>query len=79
MLWEIINFCFKAIKVDRITVYTIDKYGAKWTTLDKKPSVKFTKATFKQSVIVLFSNCFFKLENEVFQQVIESSLGLYPA
>lgn len=79
MLCEIINFCFKAIKVDRITVDTVDKYGAKWTTLNKKSSVTFTKATFKQSVIFLFSNYFFKLENELFQQVIESSLGLYPA
>ena len=36
----------------------------------KGSSVTFTKATLKQSVRFLLSNCFFKHGNKVFQQVI---------
>lgn len=39
-------------------------------------NLQFTKATFKQK---LLSNCFFRLGNKVFQQVIRISMGSDPA
>ena len=59
-------------------VLQLDKYVAKWTTLVKKSSVAFTKVTLEQIVTFLLSNCFLKLENKIFQQVIRIPVGSDP-
>lgn len=53
----------------------MDKHGAKVSISDKESSVTFTKAKVLQSVKFLLSNCFFKLWNEVFQEIIGIPTG----
>ena len=54
---------------------TVDKHGAKFSISDKESLVTFTKAKVLQSVKFLLSNCFFKLWNEVFQEIIGIPTG----
>ena len=53
----------------------MDKHGAKFSISDKESLVTFTKAKVLQSVKCLLSNCFFKLWNEVFQEIIGIPTG----
>ena len=58
VLNELIDFCFKGGDKEYISV---DRYGAKWVSQEKRGCVMFTKTSLKKSVKYLLDNCFFSL------------------
>ena len=76
VLHELVDFCFKGGNAEFIAV---NQYRAYWTN-QKKSSDAFTfsKASLKNAIKYLLDNCYFKLGNKIFKQVIGIPMGSDP-
>jgi len=73
---ELINFCFKGGENKYIAV---NKFGARWVK-EKNPNMTvFDKTSLKLAINFLLDNCFFRVGNLIFRQVIGIPMGTDPA
>ena len=76
VLNEITDTCFKGGDRELISV---TNSGARWVTKPSAIGITFTKASFKDAIKYLMSNCFFTLGDVLFRQVIGIPMGSDPA
>ena len=73
---ELIDFCFEGGNWEFVSV---DGHGAKWAKERRSGVAVFAKSTLKKAVKYLLQNCFFKLGNRIFRQVIGIPMDPDPA
>ena len=48
----------------------VDRYKAHWSSLKKTGSIPFTRYSLKKVIKYLLDNCYFKLDNKTFRQLV---------
>ena len=72
VLKEQVDFCFKGVVEEFISV---NKNGASWTECDPNDSVTLKKPSLKNTLKYLRGNCYFKLGNKIFRQLMGISMA----
>ena len=76
VLNSLIDFCFKCHDCKCLA---ITRYGAKWTSDSDIYDIWFDCTKMKAAVAYLLDNCFFKIGNKLFRQIIGIPMGSDPA
>ena len=76
VLEELVDFCFQGGTHERIS---ITGSGARWVSKNTRSGICYDRNMIKQSIRYLVNNCFFKLGDKIFRQVIGIPMGLDPA